>query len=546
MPDSYSVNSPSLAKTQEGVPAPGNARENFAQSFLNQPLAQWIAIGVGVALLLFLVYALVRKRKRRRQEFADHAERPSQPLMKDKPPQEAPPSQAPEVLPTRRRERLELETKETESEIAARMAEQQAENARLEAKRLLEKSRQLGDVRSAQLAEKARIDAELAREKAQSLQELLEKEKRQLRIAEEERKKAEYRAKKTLEAEEKERKRQEAEQKRIREEEEAREKQRQEEESRELAFQEEQKRAQIQAGKTLSEGLARTKGGFIAGLNSFLGRNKVLDESVLAELEEVLFSADIGVKTATNLLEFARDRVRAKDLADSQKLQQAIRDQILQIVSLSPSKQINSPRPFIKMVIGVNGSGKTTTIGKMAAQFTSEGRRVLLAAGDTFRAAAAEQLEIWGERAQAPVVKGKEGGDPGAVVFDAVKRACSENFDVLMIDTAGRLHTKAPLMEELKRVKRVIGKALSGAPHEVLLVLDSTNGQNAIAQAREFHSALEVDGIILTKLDGTAKGGVIIGICDELKVPVRFIGIGETVGDLRPFDSTEFVKALFE
>jgi fused signal recognition particle receptor len=196
-------------------------------------------------------------------------------------------------------------------------------------------------------------------------------------------------------------------------------------------------------------------------------------------------------------------------------------------------------------VVGVNGSGKTTTIGKLAAKLKASGHSVLLGAGDTFRAAAGEQLEVWAERVGAPVVRGKEGADPASVCFEAVQRGAAEKADVVVCDTAGRLHTKAPLMEELKKVKRVIGKAVEGAPHEVLLVLDATNGQNAIAQARQFHEALGVTGLVLTKLDGTAKGGVVIGICDELRIPVRFVGIGETVADLKPFAPKEFVEALF-
>jgi fused signal recognition particle receptor len=197
------------------------------------------------------------------------------------------------------------------------------------------------------------------------------------------------------------------------------------------------------------------------------------------------------------------------------------------------------------MVVGVNGSGKTTTVGKLASKVKQAGHSVLLGAGDTFRAAAGEQLEVWAERVGAPVVRGKEGSDPASVCFEAVKKGVEDRVDVVLCDTAGRLHTKAPLMEELKKVKRVMAKACEGAPHEVLLVLDATNGQNAIAQARQFHEALGVTGIVLAKLDGTAKGGVIIGICDELKLPVRYVGVGEKVADLRPFAPREFVEALF-
>jgi fused signal recognition particle receptor len=197
------------------------------------------------------------------------------------------------------------------------------------------------------------------------------------------------------------------------------------------------------------------------------------------------------------------------------------------------------------MVVGVNGTGKTTTIGKLAARLKNAGRSVLLGAGDTFRAAAGEQLDVWAERAQVPIVRGKDGSDPGAVLFDAVARGKADGASVVLCDTAGRLHTKTTLMDELKGVKRTLGKAHAGSPHEVLLVVDATTGQNAIAQARQFHEALGVTGFVLTKLDGTAKGGVIIGICDELKIPVRYVGIGEKVADLKPFDPHEFVEALF-
>jgi fused signal recognition particle receptor len=200
----------------------------------------------------------------------------------------------------------------------------------------------------------------------------------------------------------------------------------------------------------------------------------------------------------------------------------------------------------VLLVLGVNGVGKTTTIGKIAAKLTTEGKRVVLAAGDTFRAAAQEQLEIWGDRAGAPVVKGKSGSDPSSVIFDAIKLAQQEKFDIVIADTAGRLHTKVDLMEELRKVRRVISKAQDGAPHETWLVLDSTTGQNAIQQAQMFKEALDVTGIVLTKLDGTAKGGVILGICGELNVPVRFIGVGERVEDLRPFEPRAFVDALYE
>jgi fused signal recognition particle receptor len=203
-------------------------------------------------------------------------------------------------------------------------------------------------------------------------------------------------------------------------------------------------------------------------------------------------------------------------------------------------------KPLVILTIGVNGVGKTTTIGKLAARFQREGKRVILAAGDTFRAAATEQLEEWGKRAEVPVVKGKSGQDPSSVIFEAVKRGVDDGFDVVLLDTAGRLHSNAALMDELKKIRRVCDKAMPGAPHETWMVLDATNGQNAIAQANTFKAEMEITGIVLTKLDGSSKGGVILGICDELKVPVRYVGIGEKIDDLRPFDPAAFVAALYE
>jgi fused signal recognition particle receptor len=253
------------------------------------------------------------------------------------------------------------------------------------------------------------------------------------------------------------------------------------------------------------------------------------------------------VKTASELVELAREKLKRNELSSVDKMKDAIRKQIEKIVDLPvPRSMEGGGPPHVVMVVGVNGSGKTTTIGKLAAKATGQGRKVVLAAGDTFRAAATEQLDVWADRAKADLVKGKEGGDPGAVVFDAVKRATEAKADLVIADTAGRLHTKAPLMEELKKVRRVMEKALPGSPHEVLLVLDSTTGQNAIAQAKQFKDAVGVTAIALTKLDGTAKGGVVVAICRELGLPVRYVGVGEKAGDLLPFDSQAFVASLFE
>ncbi|HET7752353.1 MAG TPA: signal recognition particle-docking protein FtsY [Anaeromyxobacteraceae bacterium] len=374
---------------------------------------------------------------------------------------------------------------------------------------------------------------------------------RRAREEEQARRKEDYRLRKEEERLEKERRRQAREEEERRAREAAEQAARDAEEARQREEEERRRKVEAEAGRTLAAGLEKTRGGFMARLNALFTGSNVVDESVLAEMEEVLFTADIGVRTATSLLESARERVRRKELSDPAKLRGALRGEIERIVNLDGRAadevglQVGSARPWVVMVVGVNGSGKTTTVGKLAAQAQRAGHSVLLGAGDTFRAAAGEQLEIWAERVNAPIVRGKEGSDPASVCFEAVKKGADDRIDVVICDTAGRLHTKAPLMEELKKVKRVIGKAVEGAPHEVLLVLDATNGQNAIAQARQFNEALGVTGIALTKLDGTAKGGVVIGICDELGIPVRFVGVGEKVADLKPFNPHEFVEALF-
>lgn len=372
----------------------------------------------------------------------------------------------------------------------------------------------------------------------------LEAAQQKLRDDAEAAKKDAYRAEKAAESEEKDRKKREREEAARLAAEEA---QRKVEEAARLAAEaklEQARKVAAEGGQTLAAGLSKTKReGFMARLSGlFSAAPKPIDESVLAELEEVLFTADIGVKTASRLVQHARDTAKG-----SQDLKSVIRDEVQRIVTLKANHTLGGGGPpHVIMVIGVNGSGKTTTIGKLAAKATAAGKKVLLGAGDTFRAAAAEQLDVWAERAGAQLVKGKDEADPASVVFDAVKQGVERKVDLVIADTAGRLHTKANLMEELKKVRRVIEKALPGAPHEVLLVLDSTNGQNAIVQARQFHEAVGITSIALTKLDGTAKGGVIIGICDEMKVPVSWVGVGEKVADLRPFDPKEFVEALFD
>jgi fused signal recognition particle receptor len=296
----------------------------------------------------------------------------------------------------------------------------------------------------------------------------------------------------------------------------------------------------------LLPGLERTRSGWVRRLGQLFAGKKGLDPALLEEIEKVLLTADIGVRTSQKLLAEIRESLDKRAMRDPAAVWSFLRRRSAELLTLdAPPVDFGVAKPFVLLIIGVNGSGKTTTIGKLASKLRAQGRSVLLAAGDTFRAAATEQLEVWGMKVGAPVVRGKEGGDPSSVIFDGVKRARSDGTDVLIADTAGRLHTKTNLMEELQKVRRVTGKALEGAPHETWLVIDATNGQNAIAQAQEFAKGMSVTGIVLTKLDGTAKGGVILGIADQLRIPVRYIGVGERVEDLREFDAEDFVEALF-
>jgi fused signal recognition particle receptor len=296
----------------------------------------------------------------------------------------------------------------------------------------------------------------------------------------------------------------------------------------------------------LRKGLANTRGGFIARLAKLFGSRPTIDDALLEQVEEVLITADIGVKTSERMLNRLREQMQSGALKDADTVWASLREMAAEVLNVSAKPFEPKNKPSLLLVIGVNGAGKTTTIGKLAARYVAEGRRVLLAAGDTYRAAAVLQLEVWGRRVNCPVIKGKEGADPSGVIFDAVKRAQDEGYDLVIADTAGRLHTKAPLMEELKKVERTITKALGGrGADEILLVLDATTGQNAVQQMHMFREALQVSGVVLTKLDGTAKGGMILGIVDEHKVPVRFVGLGERVEDLREFDAKSFVEALF-
>jgi len=296
----------------------------------------------------------------------------------------------------------------------------------------------------------------------------------------------------------------------------------------------------------LRKGLKSTRGGFISRLAKIFGKKREVDASLLEEVEEVLITADIGVKTADQILDALKEAMEKGELADAARAWAAIKAHAAQILTRHGQGGIVPvQKPTVIVVVGVNGVGKTTTIGKLASRYKEEGKEVLLAAGDTFRAAAVLQLEVWGRRVGCEVVKGKDRADPGSVIFDAVKKGVENGVDVVIADTAGRLHTKTPLMEELKKVGRTAEKALGRPADEILLVLDATTGQNAIQQAELFRDALDVSGLVLTKLDGTAKGGVILGIVDQNGLPVRYVGIGERVEDLREFEAEGFVEALF-
>jgi len=294
--------------------------------------------------------------------------------------------------------------------------------------------------------------------------------------------------------------------------------------------------------KRLRNRLFKSRNSLSTGFDSiFTGKTKI-DGELLEELEELLITSDIGVQTSIELIE----RISKAKVKDVSQLKSVLKNEILSIFDSDPDlPELSGDRPHVVLVVGVNGVGKTTTIGKLAASATASGKKVLIAAADTFRAAAVEQLGIWAERANAEFVKHKENADPAAVAFDAVAAASARGCDLVLIDTAGRLHTKVNLMEELKKIKRTVAKQLTGAPHETLLVLDATTGQNALSQAKLFNDAIDISGLVLTKLDGTAKGGIVIGICSELKIPLRYIGIGEQIEDLRPFDAKQFIEALF-
>ncbi len=296
----------------------------------------------------------------------------------------------------------------------------------------------------------------------------------------------------------------------------------------------------------LKSGLAKTRDSFVAGIENAVYGKKKIDAALLDELEELMVLADLGVETSGAIIREVQEKVKRQELTDASLLKKEIKDQVRGILRGDAGTFRGGETLSVYLFVGVNGTGKTTTIGKLAAKFSAEGKKIILAAADTFRAAASEQLVLWGEKAGVDVIRHKSGADPGAVVFDAIAAARAREAEILLVDTAGRLHTKTNLMEELKKINRVIERELPGEPSEVILVLDATTGQNALSQAKLFNQAVGVTGIVLTKLDGTAKGGIVVAIASELGIPVKMIGVGEKQEDLQTFNPDEFVEALFE
>lgn len=296
----------------------------------------------------------------------------------------------------------------------------------------------------------------------------------------------------------------------------------------------------------LKNGLSKTRRVLTTDINELFASEKSIDETLFEELEELLVTSDLGIEVTMEMMN--RIRLKAKKLSTAKELKQVLKEELVALFAQDtlPEKETPVTKPHIIMVVGVNGTGKTTTLGKLSMKFASQGKKVLIAAADTFRAAAIEQVQIWADRSHATIVKHKEGADPAAVAYDAVEAAIARDIDIVLIDTAGRLHTQKNLMEELKKIKRSVNKKLPGAPHEVLMVLDATTGQNAISQANLFNEAVELTQIALTKLDGTAKGGIVAAIAKTMNLPIRYIGVGEQIEDLQDFDSKQFIDALFE
>lgn len=305
--------------------------------------------------------------------------------------------------------------------------------------------------------------------------------------------------------------------------------------------------------KKIKDGLTKTRDNLLDKITNLFNSTRTIDETFFSSLEEILITADVGVNMTMELISKLKERLKSRSINDINEVNSILKDELKKILKSVDGSQNHDPfftpedkKPFVIMIAGVNGVGKTTTIGKLAYHYKARGKKVLIGAADTFRAAANEQLEIWAKRAGVDIIQQERGSDPGAVVYDTLKSALARGVDLVLIDTAGRLHTKTNLMEELKKVKRVMQKVIPDAPHEVWLVLDATTGQNAIQQARQFSQSIGITGLIITKLDGTAKGGVVFAIVKELKIPVKFIGVGEDIDDLQPFDPEAFVEAIFE
>ncbi|HXG00675.1 MAG TPA: signal recognition particle-docking protein FtsY [Bacteroidota bacterium] len=299
----------------------------------------------------------------------------------------------------------------------------------------------------------------------------------------------------------------------------------------------------------LKSGLSKTREGLLGKVVRLVTTRASIDEQTLEQLEEILIAADVGVDTSLAIIDSIRRRVREERYADTAELQRLLKEEIRRQIAdsgdIRGTAGSSIEKPYVIMVVGINGVGKTTTIGKLANMYTKQGKKVVIGSADTFRAAANEQLEIWAKRAGAQIVQQQHGSDPAAVAFDAVRSAMAQQADVVIIDTAGRLHTKTNLMEELKKIRRVVAKINPAFPHEVLLVIDASTGQNGLQQAKQFGAATGVTGLVLTKLDGTAKGGIVLAISREMKLPIKYVGVGEQIDDLQPFDKKAFVEALF-
>jgi len=443
-------------------------------------------------------------------------------------------------------EQERIEQERIESEKKAQIEKERLEKEHLAAEK--QKEKELQELKTKKLAEKERERLRLEIEKKAKIEkEKREKEKLEAeRVAkaekerlEKERREAERVAKEEKERLEKER----LEAERVAQKEKSRlEKEKREAEKR--AKEEKERLEKELVGKTFEEGLEKTQKGFFGKLKTLFAGDKELDEDLLDELEELLLTSDIGPRTADKLFEKIKEGMDKKSIKDVDSVMSFIKEEIFNMMNI-PFEDKSSKKPYVILFIGVNGSGKTTTIGKLSSQYVKEGKKVLLIAGDTFRAAAVEQLEVWSQRAGTLFHSGKDKQDPSSVIFDGVKKGIKEEVDVIIIDTSGRLHTDKKLMAELEKIKRTVNKAYPDAPHDTFLVLDSTNGQNAIFQAKYFNEAMDMTGIVLTKLDGTAKGGVIIGICDTYNIPVKYVGIGEGINDLKKMDVKEFVNALF-